>query len=43
MKTLYESIMDDEDILIGRTKGLVNNWLLVLKELMIADAPEKIF
>ena len=41
MKTLYESIMDDEDILIGRTKELVNNWLLVLKELMIADTPEK--
>lgn len=40
MKTLYESIMDDEDILIGRTKESVNNWLLVLKELMIADAPE---
>jgi hypothetical protein len=41
MKTLYESIMDDEDILIGRTKELVNNWLLVLKELMITDTPEQ--
>ena len=41
MKTLYESILDDEDILICRTKESVNNWLLVLKELMIADTPEK--
>ena len=41
MKTLYESILDDEDILIDKTKELVNNWLLVLKELMITEAPEK--
>lgn len=40
MKTLYESILDNEDILISDIKTH-SNWLLVLKELMITDAPEK--
>ena len=35
MKTLYESILDDEDILISQTKELANNWLLVLKYAMM--------
>lgn len=41
MKTLYESILDDEDILVDKTIKTYSNWLLVLKELMITDAPEK--
>ena len=40
MKTLYETILDDEDILISDIKTH-SNWLLALKELMITDAPEK--
>ena len=35
MKTLYESILDDEDVLIGQTKELANNWLLNLKFAML--------
>lgn len=35
MKTLYESILDDEDVLIGQTKKLANNWLLALKFAML--------
>jgi hypothetical protein len=41
MKTLYESILDDEDVLVDKIIKTHSNWLLVLKELMIADAPEK--
>ena len=40
MKTLYESILDDENVLVNDIKTH-SNWLLALKELMIADAPEK--
>ena len=35
MKTLYESILDDEDVLIGQTKELAKNWLLNLKYAML--------
>ena len=35
MKTLYESILDDEDVLIGQTKELASNWLLNLKFAML--------
>ena len=41
MKTLYESILDDEDILVDKIIKTHSNWLLVLKELMITGAPEK--
>ena len=30
MKTLYESILDDEDILINNAKADANNWLYIL-------------
>ena len=40
MKTLYESILDDEDVLIGQTKELANNWLLALKFAMINNDTE---
>jgi hypothetical protein len=42
MKSLYESILDDEDILIGQTKKLANNWLLSLKFAMINNDKENI-
>ncbi len=42
MKTLYESILDDEDVLIGKTKELANNWLLTLKFAMINNNEENI-
>ena len=35
MKTLYESILDDEDILISDIKKISQNWLLVLKNAML--------
>ena len=35
MKTLYESILDDEDVLISGAKKHLNNWLLVLKYAMM--------
>jgi hypothetical protein len=35
MKSLYESILDDEDVLIDKTKKLANNWLLSLKFAML--------
>ena len=35
MKSLYESILDDEDVLVGQTKKLANNWLLSLKFAML--------
>lgn len=30
MKTLYESILDDEDVLVNNVKVATNNWLCVL-------------
>ena len=41
MKSLYESILDDEDVLIGKTKELVNNWLLTLKFAMLNNEDEE--
>lgn len=41
MKRLYESILDDEEVLVNKATNTYSNWLLVLKELMITDAPEK--
>ena len=41
MKTLYESILDDEDVLIGKTKELANNWLLTLKFAMLNNYNEE--
>jgi hypothetical protein len=41
MKTLYESILDDEDVLIGQTKKLANNWLLSLKFAMLNNDDEE--
>lgn len=41
MKSLCESILDDEEELIGRSIKTYSNWLLTLKELMITDTPEK--
>lgn len=41
MKRLYESILDDEDILVDKTIKTYSNWLLALKELMITDASEE--
>lgn len=40
MKTLYESILDDEDVLVSDVKTH-SNWLLALKELLITDTPEQ--
>jgi hypothetical protein len=34
MKTLYESILDDEDILISKTKKTSQNWLLIVKNML---------
>lgn len=34
MKTLYESILDDEEGLISKTKETVKNWFVVLKTMM---------
>lgn len=42
MKTLYESILDDEDVLVDEIIKTNSNWLLVLKELMITDTPEEV-
>jgi hypothetical protein len=42
MKTLYESILDDENVLIGKTKKLANNWLLSLKFAMLNNDEEYI-
>ena len=41
MKTLYESILDDEDVLISKTKELANNWLLTLKFAMLNNDDEE--
>ena len=38
MKTLYESILDDEDVLISKTKKDSQNWLLTLKRAMLNNA-----
>ena len=34
MKSLYESILDDEDVLVSNAKKHLENWLLVLKYAM---------
>lgn len=34
MKTLYESILDDEEVLISKTKESVKDWFAVLKAMM---------
>ena len=41
MKTLYESILDDEDVLIGQTKELANNWILTLKFAMLNNEDDE--
>lgn len=41
MKTLYESILDDEDILISKTKKDSQNWLLTLKHAMLNNASDE--
>ena len=41
MKSLYESILDDEDVLIGNVKKQSSNWLLNLKHLMLNNASEQ--
>lgn len=38
MKTLYESILDDEDILISDTKKASQNWLLIVKNMLEQDS-----
>ena len=35
MKSLYESILDDEDVLVSNAKKHLDNWLLVLKHAMM--------
>lgn len=34
MRTLYESILDDEEVLVTDTKKQLKNWVVVLKNLM---------
>ena len=34
MKTLYESILDDEEVLMSKTKESVKDWFTVLKAMM---------
>jgi hypothetical protein len=34
MKTLYESILDDEEVLMSKTKESVKDWFAVLKTMM---------
>ena len=34
MKSLYESILDDEDVLISGTKKHLGNWLLTVKNML---------
>lgn len=34
MKTLYESILDDEEVLISKTKETVKDWFAILKTMM---------
>jgi hypothetical protein len=41
MKTLYESILDDEDVLISKTKKDSQNWLLTLKLAMLNNASDE--
>ena len=41
MRTLYESILDDEDVLISNVKKQSNNWLLNLKYLMLNNASKQ--
>jgi hypothetical protein len=40
MKSLYESILDDEEVLISKTKETANNWFVVLKA-MISEPSSK--
>lgn len=37
MKTLYESILDDEDVLISDIKKTSQNWLLTVKNMLEQD------
>ena len=41
MKSLYESILDDEDVLIDDVKKSSNNWLLVLKQMIFNNSSEE--
>ena len=41
MKSLYESILDDEDVLIDDIKKSSNNWLLVLKQMIFNNSSEE--
>lgn len=41
MKSLYESILDDEDVLISKTKKDSQNWLLTLKHAMLNNASDE--
>ena len=41
MKSLYESILDDEDVLIGDIKKSSNNWLLILKQMIFNNYSEE--
>lgn len=41
MKRLYESILDDEGVLVNKATNTYSNWLLTLKELMITNTSEK--
>lgn len=40
MKTLYESILDDEDVLISNVKKNTGDWLDVLKQLLANNRSE---
>lgn len=40
MKTLYESILDDEEVLISKTKESVKDWFTVLKTMMTESSGE---
>ena len=40
MKTLYESILDDEEVLMSKTKETVKDWFAVLKAMMSESSGE---
>lgn len=41
MKTLYKSILDDEDVLMNNAKESTKNWLIILKNLLITKASKE--
>ena len=41
MKSLYESILDDEDVLVDDIKKSSNNWLLILKQMIFNNYSEE--